>query len=110
MFDVLPPAGIKIVDAKHLVAVGKQPFAEMRADETRTSGDERSYSGKAHRKLSVLLLMRDIVRARSSYTCAATMLEGRALIDQRDELLGHAFARHRRKAKPFNNTLVSCQQ
>jgi hypothetical protein len=62
MFDVLPPAGIKIVDAKHLVAVGKQLFAEMRADESRTSGDERSYSGKAHRKLPILLLMQVIGR------------------------------------------------
>jgi hypothetical protein len=42
------------------VAVGKQPFAEMRADESRASGDERSYSGKAHRKFPILLLLRDI--------------------------------------------------
>ncbi len=60
VLNVLPPAGIKIVDAKNLVAVRKKPFAEMRADESRTSGDERSYSGKAHRKFPILLLMQDI--------------------------------------------------
>jgi len=53
MLDVLPPAGIKIVDAKHLVAVGKKPLAEMRADESRTSGNKRSYSGKIHLALAI---------------------------------------------------------
>ena len=42
------------------MAVGKQPFAEMGADESRASRDERSYSGKAHCELPILLLMRDI--------------------------------------------------
>ena len=62
MFDVLPPAGIKIVDAEHLVAVGKKPFAEMRADKSGTSGDKRSYSGKAHRNFPILLPMQGVGR------------------------------------------------
>ena len=73
MLDVLPPAGIEIIDAKHLVAVGEKPFAEMRADESRTSGDERSYSGKAHRKLPISFAIQNCAEARSSYTRLAAI-------------------------------------
>jgi hypothetical protein len=40
MFDVLPPPGVIIVDAKNLVACGEKPFTQMRTNESRAARDE----------------------------------------------------------------------
>ena len=48
MFDVLPPAGVVIVDAQDFVAFGQKPLAKMRADETGAAGYQRPYARKTH--------------------------------------------------------------
>ena len=42
-------AGEEVVDAEHVVALGQQPLAQMRAEEAGAAGDENAFLGGAHR-------------------------------------------------------------
>ena len=44
--DVVLGAGEEVVDAKHIVALGQQPFAQVRAQKPRTARDQYPF----HRK------------------------------------------------------------
>ena len=48
MGDVVASTGVKVVNAENLMAEGNQPFAEVRADEARASGDEDPLAGVGH--------------------------------------------------------------
>ena len=40
MPDIATPPGEEVIDAQHFIAALKQPFAQMRADEAGTTGNE----------------------------------------------------------------------
>jgi hypothetical protein len=46
--DVLPPAGIVVVDAEDLVAGRQEPLAQVRAEKSRAAGDQYPLGGKTH--------------------------------------------------------------
>ena len=46
--DVVLAAGEIIVDAEHVVALGEQPLAQMRAEKTGAAGDQNAFGDDAH--------------------------------------------------------------
>ena len=46
--DVVLAAGEVVVHAQHVAAVAQQAFAQVGADETSATGDQNTFTGKAH--------------------------------------------------------------
>ena len=51
MSDVVLAPGEIIVDAEHVVALGQQALAQMRAEKTGAAGDENTFGDDAHRTI-----------------------------------------------------------
>jgi hypothetical protein len=45
--DVAPRRGVEIIDAEHVLALGQQPLAQVRAEEAGAAGDQDAFAHRA---------------------------------------------------------------